>query len=329
MGRYPRPHLPGGTFHLTTRLHRAEALFDPQLRTAIVGLLRDQVAVGDIELLAYAIMPNHLHLVVRQGKGRLSDFMQPLLRRIALLVQRKHVRQGYVFERRYHSEPCADPGHLRNAIVYTHLNPVRANLCGLPGEYAWSSHRAWLENAPAADGAADPVTLTKSLDLFAAGPQRTRAQVRADYLAYVTWTRNYELWLREIKAGNSVGRSPPAPSVGQGDANWLLYFTPEQPDYNVPVASGEAVPAEANPSRPDLDVIAKEQLIELELGIDLTIVRSRWGGAVYVRARHAIIRRASALGYRNAQIAAYLRISASAVAEVLSADRKRFLLRQN
>src|SRR5690606_28499612 len=96
------------------------------------------------ELFAYVIMPNHLHLVLRQGEEPLWRFMQPYLRRIAIQVQRTHEREGRVFERRYRDRYCADADHLRTAILYTHLNPIRAGLCSDPREYPWSSHLAWV-----------------------------------------------------------------------------------------------------------------------------------------------------------------------------------------
>jgi hypothetical protein len=68
-------------------------------------------------------------------------------------------------------------------------------------------------------------------------------------------------------------------------------------------------------------------LVDGEPGLDPGLVRSRWGGPAYVRARHAVIRRASTAGYSGVQIAAYLRVSPRTVSAILASDRKRLLKR--
>jgi hypothetical protein len=234
------------------------------------------------------------------------------------------MREGFVFERRYRDRPCADPDHLRNAIVYTHLNPVRAGLCSTPDEYAWSSHRAWVGDV-AVTGTRQ-IELTDSLQLFATGPRRTTAELRADYVAFMEWRCAFDHWLLLEAEGKAPGCSPPSPPVGQGDAHWKLYLCARPPGFDAHGVSGEPVTGDVDPLRPDLSAIAGQVLEESEPGLDARVLRSRWGGPVYVRARHLVIRRASALGYRNAQIAAYLRLSATAVSDVVTADRKRRLL---
>lgn len=279
--------------------------------------------MSDVHLLAFVIMPNHLHLVLRQGVLPLSRFMQPLLRRIALHVQRAHGREGYVFERRYRERSCGDPDYLRNAIVYTHLNPVRAGLCEDPADYAWSSHNAWQGIDPGISGL---VPLTGAIQLFAVAPQRCDRDLRGDYATFMGWRRAYDAWLVAAAEGTGAGCSPPPPPVAQGDAHWKVTLSSSPALTNGHAVSGEPVTGEVDPSRPDLRAIAEEALAETEPGLDLYTLRSRFGGPLYVKARHQVVLRAAALGYRNTQIAAYLRLSSSAVSDVITADRKRRFL---
>ena len=53
-----------------------------------------------------------------------------------------HELNGHVFERRFHSLPVENDGHLLEAVRYLVLNPVRARLCTHPAEWRWSSYRA-------------------------------------------------------------------------------------------------------------------------------------------------------------------------------------------
>lgn len=327
MGRRRRPNLPGGTFHLTARTQGREPLFPAALRTRLIPLLRDVVGYSDVELFAYVFMPNHLHLVVRQGNAPLHRFMQPLLRRMALLVQKSRRREGHVFERRYRDHLCGSPGHLRNAIVYTHLNPVRAGLVARPEEYAWSSHRAWTHSGPAADGRLQPTTLHSVAQVFASAPDRTTGELRADYLAFQEWRRSRDRideTAAEAKTSEVDSPEPPQrPSTAYGDRNWGRLLAP--PNGRLLLASSWPGRPSLGAARPDLGNIARSVLSECEPGLMASQVRSRRGGRAYVRARHRIIRRASAAGYRGVEIAAYLRISATAVSDVLVASRKQLV----
>ncbi|HEX6939071.1 MAG TPA: transposase [Longimicrobiales bacterium] len=325
MGRRLRPHLSGGTFHLTARVQGREALFTAELRTELVAILREVVAFSDVELFAYVVMPNHLHVVLRQGRSPLSRFMQPLLRRVALRVHRRHAREGHVFERRFRSHPCSTPEHLRNAVVYTHLNPVRAGLCTEPGEYAWSSHGAWMRREGAADRGEHPVMLERVAQVFASGPARTPSELARDYAAFLEWRRECDRMLAAGEDhGEPVASIPPAPPVEHGDANWALYVASSGDTAGHADDDVAGTVCRVRMRRADLGEIAGA-VIRAEPGLIPALVRSRWGGPAYVRARRAIIRQAAAAGYRAKEIAAYLRISTTTVSDVLTAERKRLL----
>lgn len=323
MGRKRRPHLPGGTFHVVTRCQGREAMFTPELRTRFVALLREEIAFRDAKLFAYVVMPNHVHLIVQQGREPLWRLMQALLRRAALAVLRAHRREGHVFERRYRAHICGTPDHFRNAIVYTHLNPVRAGLCAAPSEYAWSSHGAWLQRDVAADGGPHPISLTHAAQAFATAPNRTPQELASDYLAYLDWRNHCD----SLRADDESAECPsmPQPPIASGDAYWAQCLaSPYVTSSTRFLDPGTSDPI-ARPVRPDLAAIASVVLRASEPTLLPDLVRSRWGGPAYVRARRAIIEKAAAAGYRGTEIAAYLRISPPAVSAVLTAQRKRFL----
>lgn len=322
MGRRIRPHLCGATFHVTTRVHRREALFTPALRSALVSIVWEQVDRSDVELFAYVIMPNHLHLVLRQGKAPLHRFVQPILRRAALLVQRSHRREGHVFERRYRDRPCGDPDYIRNAIIYTHLNPVRAGLCSEPGEYSWSSHALWANQALSAATSPHPIALSRATQLFASAPDQTPRELSLNYLAFLTWRQAYDR-AQAAEADNAqMVTLPPRPIVGSGDESWVVHQPSQRDVSEGPVRAPPATPNSIT-TRADLRTIASAASRAIGPGLDLDLVRSRWGGSPYVRARHEIILRASTAGYRGVEIAAFLRITPNAVYDVIGAARKR------
>ena len=88
-------------------------------------------------------MNNHFHLLVRQRDAPLASFMQPVMRRTALLLKAGLQLEDHVFGRRYWNRQCRDVNDLRACIRYIHCNPVRAGCCSDPGDYPWSSHVAY------------------------------------------------------------------------------------------------------------------------------------------------------------------------------------------
>lgn len=147
MSRAHRSHSPGVPFHLTARLQGMQPLFTG-LEGAVAQLIQQCAERADGELLAYAVMPNHIHIVYVQGTAGLAVYMQPLLTRVAWLMRQRRGVQGHVFERRYRDNACISADHLRNAIAYVHLNPVRAGLCRGVGDYPWTTHFAVCAAAP-------------------------------------------------------------------------------------------------------------------------------------------------------------------------------------
>src|SRR5688500_16361304 len=136
MARARRPYLPGAFFHLTTRTQDKVHWFAAdRTKDIIAGYIADAADGCDVDLVAHAIMDNHVHLVVRQNCDPLARLMQPILRRCALLVQRSCGVDGHVFARRYRHRVCRTAEELRYCIGYVHRNPLKADSCVDPAEY--------------------------------------------------------------------------------------------------------------------------------------------------------------------------------------------------
>ena len=81
-----------------------------------------------IEVLAWALMDNHVHFVLRATEGRLSKAMQRLLGPYAQAFNRRHGRVGRLFRDRFWSRPVEDDDDLLGLIGYVILNPLRAGI---------------------------------------------------------------------------------------------------------------------------------------------------------------------------------------------------------
>jgi putative transposase len=77
---------------------------------------------------AWALIPNHFHLLLRTGPVPISTVMRRLLTGYALWYNRKHHRYGHVFQNRFKSILCQEDAYLLELVRYIHLNPIRARL---------------------------------------------------------------------------------------------------------------------------------------------------------------------------------------------------------
>jgi REP element-mobilizing transposase RayT len=318
MGRLRRPYLPGGIFHLTARTIDRKRRFTSQLKTAATKAVSDIVPRSGVRLLAVAIMSSHLHLVVQQGEPPLSALMQPLLRRLALLLQRAHRLEGPMFWRHYGCQPCQAPRHVRNAIVYTHLNPVRAGLCRDPGAYRWTSHALYacehVTTLPEITALASILDPTLALPLFATGRGRPAGRLREDYIEFVRWRLLADA-TREGKRDEDPLADPPDTSYLAGpdawDADWSNSLSPLF--HPLQGSNRPADPELRRQLAPDIMTIARNVLAKETPTLSLDLIRGRGGGFEHGRIRRVIMHRLHAAGYRNVEIARLLGLSESAV----------------
>jgi len=96
---------------------------------------------------AWALMPNHVHLVLKTGDVPIAEVMRRLLTGYAVSFNRRYRRNGHLFQNRYKSILCDEEPYLLQLVRYVHLNPVRANLAeGMAGldKYHYCGHSALL-----------------------------------------------------------------------------------------------------------------------------------------------------------------------------------------
>ncbi len=89
---------------------------------------------------AFAIMSNHLHVVLKTPQPNLARGMQAFLSGYANFWSRRHRFSGHVFQGRFRTELMEDETYLWPVTRYVHLNPVRAGMVDHPAEWAWSSY---------------------------------------------------------------------------------------------------------------------------------------------------------------------------------------------
>jgi putative transposase len=176
--RPPRPQEPNAISHITSRGNRGEEIFADSAEFArFLAILEQATARFHWQCVAYCLMTNHYHLVVRTPEPNTSQAMHHLNGSYARWYNRRHGYQGHLFQRRYHTAAIESDWHLVEACRYVVLNPVRAGVVRRPSEWAWSSYRATVGASPRPCSLA----LDELLEFFG----RRRSQARAAFRAFV------------------------------------------------------------------------------------------------------------------------------------------------
>ncbi|MEA2081248.1 MAG: transposase [Elusimicrobiota bacterium] len=92
---------------------------------------------------AYALMPNHYHLLIETTRANLARFMHCVQTAYSVYYNSRHDRAGHVFQGRYKALLVDKDNYLLRLSRYIHLNPVRAKMVKVPQDYVWSSFREY------------------------------------------------------------------------------------------------------------------------------------------------------------------------------------------
>lgn len=143
MPRLARTVCAGVPHHITQRGNRREEVFfTDEDRRAYLAWLKDYADRNEVDILAYCLMTNHVHLVaVPASADGLQRALKPLHMRYAQRVNRSRNWKGQLWQGRFFSSPL-DATYLWAAIRYVERNPVRARMVRKAENYRWSSARA-------------------------------------------------------------------------------------------------------------------------------------------------------------------------------------------
>lgn len=140
MPRKAREDSKSDVYHVTARGAGRRMLFnDDADRRRFVDGLGELVRTDGVELLAWCLMDNHVHLLAKAEVPDLSAGIHRLATSYALYFNGRHGHVGPVFQDRFDSLPVQTDEHLLMATRYIHLNPLDLG-ARFPGDYRWSSY---------------------------------------------------------------------------------------------------------------------------------------------------------------------------------------------
>ncbi len=191
MARIARLVVPLYPHHVTQRGNRCQQTFfsADDYRYYIDLLVGAKVNAG-VEIWAYCLMPNHVHLVaVPKFKDSLARLFTNTHRMYTRRVNFREGWRGHLWQERFHSF-VMDERYLLATVRYTELNPVRARLCDRPGKWRWSSVHAHLNETD--DG------------LVTVNPMLDRIPDWSNYLALATSKEELDTIRKHARTGRPI-----------------------------------------------------------------------------------------------------------------------------
>jgi REP-associated tyrosine transposase len=146
MPRGPRLDEFGALHHVMARgIERRPIFLCDRDREDLVDRLERNISACAARAYAWALMPNHFHLLIQTGPVSLSSLMRRVLTGFVVSFNRRHDRVGHLFQNRFKSILVEHEPYLLELVRYIHLNPVRAHLVSdidALDRYPWTGHSA-------------------------------------------------------------------------------------------------------------------------------------------------------------------------------------------
>jgi putative transposase len=129
MPRKSRIDAPGALHHIIARgIERSTIFRDKTDHNRFLDRLGTIIQETRTSCFAWALIPNHFHLLLKTGQAPVATVMRRLLSGYATYHNKRHRRSGHLFQNRYKSILCQEDAYLLELVRYIHLNPIRANL---------------------------------------------------------------------------------------------------------------------------------------------------------------------------------------------------------
>lgn len=146
MARRRRFWFPGAIYHITARGNRRENIFlSDRDRQVYLMILQEVKKACAVQIHAYCLMSNHVHLLIETSNIPPGNILQRLHLKYSKYFNRKYQHVGHLFQNRYHDEIILNHQYFKTACCYIHRNPERANLIGCEDDPLWTSHCYYMD----------------------------------------------------------------------------------------------------------------------------------------------------------------------------------------
>ena len=152
MPRQARKKSESGIYHVMFRAVNQQQIFeDNEDFERFLQILRDCKAISGYKLIAYCLMGNHIHLLIKEDKEPIEQIMKRMGTRFVYWYNIKYRRAGHLFQDRFKSEPVDDDAYFATVVRYIHQNPIKAGLSKCLSDYKFSSYNTFFNNSDLID----------------------------------------------------------------------------------------------------------------------------------------------------------------------------------
>ena len=147
MARPLRIEYEGAYYHVLSRGNKQQPIFlaDYDRQTFLKTIARMSERF-DVTIIAYVLMDNHYHLLIRTNRPNLSKSMQWLGTTYTTIFNLSNSQSGHLFQGRFKSIIVENEAYLLQLSYYIHRNPLRAGIVHRLIDYPWSSYPAYAYN---------------------------------------------------------------------------------------------------------------------------------------------------------------------------------------
>jgi len=143
--RQKRQESPTGYYHIMMRGINKEMIFRrDDLKSSFMEILSRKLEETEVEVAAYCIMDNHVHLVLKGELIEIGILLKRVNTTFAMKLNSRMDRVGHVFQDRYKSQEVLSDEHLLQVVRYVHNNPVNAGMTKECKGYSWSSYNGYI-----------------------------------------------------------------------------------------------------------------------------------------------------------------------------------------
>ena len=141
---------PGGYYHIYNRgANRTSICRNDDNFSYLLRLLKRYLSELDITMIAYCLLPNHYHWLVRQeDETSAGKLPQRVFNAYSSAFNKMTGHTGTLFEGRYKAIAVGTAPYLHHLCRYIHVNPVKHGLAIAPELWPYSNYLEWLGRRP-------------------------------------------------------------------------------------------------------------------------------------------------------------------------------------
>ncbi|WEG13511.1 transposase [Pullulanibacillus sp. KACC 23026] len=129
-------------------VNRQAIFHDDQDRRKFLDILKTYKNKNDLNIYAWCLMSNHVHLLIKEGNEGISDTMKRIGISYVNYFNWKYQTTGSLFQDRFNSECVEERPYLLTVVRYIHQNPLKAGMVSRAEDWKWSSCSTYYGKVP-------------------------------------------------------------------------------------------------------------------------------------------------------------------------------------